>query len=235
MIYWCFNRIKNFIKSNRVVFILVILLASATLYQGYKYCKDKIYLYNSDTIVCVDFNAIRYLFHKPYEYYAVNDKSACRIPEKMIIDYFGEEVTQQKIQNTSRYNFWGIYLYYSGGRNYNFQDNNTLKTSLGDQYKIVYNYYGFEKNKSITSEEQHKIIEITEELCREKIGKEPLGEELNILEYSLIHDNNTWYIITKSTPTEKTLIRINDKGRLIKVLEISEGFFYGGSLYFYEH
>lgn len=67
------------------------------------------------------------------------------------------------------------------------------------------------------------------------IGKEPLGEELNILEYSLIHDNNTWYIITKSTPTEKTLIRINDKGRLIKVLEISEGFFYGGSLYFYEH
>ena len=212
-----------------------MLLAFFLLLHGYKHCKQKIYLYHSDTIACVSFAELKYLFHQPYEYYAVGSKSSCKIPEKMIMKYFGEEVTRKKIQNTNYYDNWNVLLYYSGGREYDFQEVNTLETSYGNQYKIVCEYYGAKKNHQITFGEQQKMLEITETLYKGKRTEEFPGEEREIMRYELIHEDDIWYIITGSTPAGKTLMRVTNEGKLVKVLEISEGFIDAWSLYFYEH
>lgn len=232
MIRWFLKKIKNSIKSNMGIVLLIVLVV---LYQGFRYCKEKIYLHNSDTIVCVDFRSLEHLLRRPNNYYAVGTKSSYKIREKTIIEYFGEEVTQQKIQKSENTDSWGVELYYSGGRDYNFYDSDTLRTSYGNQYKIVYDYYGREEDNTTTVEKQQKIVQITEELCEGMITEETYGEERVIMQYELVHENDIWYAITGNPATGKTLMRVSDEGKLIKIMNISEGYINSDSFYVYGH
>lgn len=230
MIRWFLKKLKNSIKSNMGIVILIVFIV---LYQGFKYCKEKIYLHNSDTIVCVDFRGFEYLLHVPHEYYAVGTRYSYKIRKEKIIEYFGKEVTQQKIEGNSDNDDWRVTLYYSGGEDYSSYDSNTLRASYGNQYKIVYDNNGWGDENTTTVEMQQKIVQITEELCKGKIPKESSGGEQVIIQYQLIHINDIWYVITGNSDTGQTLMRVSDKGKLIKIMKISEGSIDGDSFYVY--
>lgn len=232
MTRWFLKRVKNSIKSNMGIVILIVFVV---LYQGFKYCKERIYLHTSDTIVCINYHSLQYLFRPPYKYYAVGTKSAYKIRKKTIIEYFGEEVTQQKIQDSDNTDSWGVELYYSGGEDYNFYDSDTLRTSYGNQYKIVYDDYVWGVEDITTIEKQQKIVQITEELCNGKMPEESSGGERVIMQYQLIHENDIWYAITGNSATGKILMRVSDEGKLIKIMKITEGYINGDSFYVYGH
>lgn len=94
-------------------------------------------LWGTGCVVRVSFNGLDNMFHIPYEYYALNDRGAIRVPGFLAKAVLGSDTEERTIYDDSETAYWFATLQY--GKDELASDRKPhLNTSFGPGYWLVY-------------------------------------------------------------------------------------------------
>lgn len=94
-------------------------------------------LWRADCVVRVSFTGLDNMFHIPYEYYALNDRRAVRVPGFLAEAALGADTDERTIYDDTETAYWFATLQY--GKDELTSDSKPhLGTSFGTDYWLVY-------------------------------------------------------------------------------------------------
>lgn len=94
-------------------------------------------LWGADCVVRVSFTGLDNMFHVPYEYYALDDRRAVRVPGFLAQTVLGTNAEKQTIHDDTDTAYWFVTLQY--GKDELTSDSKPhLDTSFGPGYWLVY-------------------------------------------------------------------------------------------------
>lgn len=94
-------------------------------------------LWEADCVVRVSFTGLNNIFHVPYEYYALNDHGAVRVPGFLVKAVLGADAEERTIYDDTETSYWFATLQY-GKDELDSDSKPHLDTSFGSGYWLVY-------------------------------------------------------------------------------------------------
>ena len=116
---------------------LLAVLAFCVLVGCGLFARQAAALLSAHCVTRVSFTGLNNLLHTPYEYYALDEDGAVKVPRHLISLLHGE-ATERNIYTDTDTSYWFVELEYAAdGRS--FTDSNALSSTYGPKYRIVYN------------------------------------------------------------------------------------------------
>ncbi len=119
-------------KRKYLLLFAAVLLAAAVLALW-----PLLAAWGADCVVRVSFTGLENMFHAPYEYYALGDRGAVRVPVFLAKAILGADAEERSIYDDTGTAYWVAGLQY--GRDESLSDGMTyLDTSFGPGYWLTY-------------------------------------------------------------------------------------------------
>ncbi len=119
-------------RKYLLLFIVALLLVATTLLL-----RCLLALWGADCVTRVSFTGLDNLFHIPYEYYALNERGAVRIPGFLAKAALGADAEERTIYDDTETSYWFATLQY--GKDVLTSDSwPHLDTSFGSGYWLIY-------------------------------------------------------------------------------------------------
>lgn len=120
-------------KQKYLFLLIVALLLAATALL----LRCLLALWGADCVVRASFTGLDNMFHIPYEYYALNDRGAVRVPGFLVKATLGTNAEERTIYDDTETAYWFATLQY--GKDELTSDSKPhLATSFGLDYWLVY-------------------------------------------------------------------------------------------------
>lgn len=111
--------------------IVVLLLVIALLLLRFLWA-----LWGVNCVVRVSFTGLDNMFHVPYEYYALDEHGAIRLPGFLVKTTLGADAEERSIYDDSETAYWFATLQY--GKDVTYGNQPYLDTSFGPNYWLLY-------------------------------------------------------------------------------------------------